>query len=295
MALHHRWLALGGALTAAVFMPAPASAADPGPALPARSATVFEGFGASRFDPLASNAEWHCRGWRCGRRGWRGGWRRNRIDAGDVLIGAAILGGAIAIANANNRRNDERDVVIVERDRVWDRDWRDERRYDDRRDDRRFYDRRGVRGEAGAGGLDSAVDQCLAAIERDVRVDSVDDVSRTGAGWLVSGALFNGAPFRCRIGNDGRIEEIDYGGFGRTGFDASAPPAEAYAPAPMMTNAPRADGQWSDARYANARLALGQPGSTVGGPQATPAYPGGPLPGESFPDEPARVADDTPF
>ena len=42
--------------------------------------------------------------------------------------------------------------------------------------------------------------------------DNVDNVQRTARGWLVSGALFNGSPFQCRIGNNGRIDGIDFGG-----------------------------------------------------------------------------------
>jgi hypothetical protein len=195
------------------------------------------------------------------------------VDAGDVLIGAAIIGGIAAIASSNNRRERDRDVVIVERDR----DWRDEtRRYDDRRADRRG---------GGASGLDSAVDQCLTRIERDVRVDTVDNVERTGAGWLVSGALFNGSSFQCRIGNDGRIEGVDFGGGGFGGGDWGAAPA-----------APRGDGQWSDQRYASARAAVGgtaRPDMAVSEASlpavaasgaAMPAYPGGPVPGEEIPE-----------
>jgi hypothetical protein len=157
--------------------------------------------------------------------------------------------------------------VVVERDG----DWRDDnRRFDDRRTDRR---------NTGSSGLDSAVDQCLTRIERDVRVESVDNVERTGRGWQVSGALFNGSPFQCRIGNDGRIEGVDFGG-GFAGGDwggASLDPA-----------APRGDGQWSDDRYAAARLAVGaaaQPqASSPVSAASLPAYPGGPIPGEEIPE-----------
>jgi len=275
MALRLSALALAGALAATTAPAAPAQAAAI-PALPA----AFESWGAfdhSRFEPSA--AEWHCRGWRCRgwRGGWGGGWRRNRIDAGDVLIGAAIIGGAIAIANANNRRDRTQDVVVIR-----DNDWRDP---DWREDDRRFDDRRSLRRDSGSSGLDNAVDQCLARIERDVRVDGVDNVARTARGWTVSGALFDGSPFACRIGNDGRIESVDFG----RGGDWGAAPAETYGT--------RADGQWSDARYADARLAMGG----MAAPQARapagyafqsdpaaeppmPAYPGGPIPGEVIPE-----------
>lgn len=265
MAPNFRALALLGALVAGTAtLAAPAQAAAVPVAVPAATAFDLPAFDASRFDPADTSADWRCRGWRC--RGWgHRGWRRDRVDAGDVLLGAAILGGVLAIANSNNRRERERDVVIVERDN----DWRDDSpRYDDRRVERR---------STGSSGLDNAVDQCLARIERDVRVDTVDNVERTGRGWLVSGALFNGSPFRCRIGNDGRIEDIDMGG-GFTGGDWGAAPASA--------DAPRADGQWSDRRYVEARLAQGgmaSPTVPVAADQL-PTYPGGPIPGETIPE-----------
>lgn len=284
MALRIPALALAGALAATTAFAAPARAAEQ-TAAPANAGSFAGAFAHSRFDPAADTADWRCRGWRCNRwgGGWGRGWRRNRIDAGDVLIGAAIIGGAIAIANSNNRRVRTRDVVVVR-----DNDWRET---DWREDDRRFDDRRTLRRSTGASGLDNAVDQCLTRIERDVRVDSVDTVERTGRGWLVSGALFDGSPFQCRIGNDGRIDGVD---FGRrfTGGDWGAAPADSYAP--------RADGQWSDQRYADARLAMGgmaQP--QTGAPESVtavdpaeapfadapmPAYPGGPIPGEDIPE-----------
>lgn len=268
MALHFRALALAGALAGTTILATPASAAP----LPSSSlGAPASAFDYSRFDPASTTADWRCRGWGCRRWGHRG-WRRNRVDAGDVLIGAAIIGGIAAIASANNRRDRDRDVVVVR-----DNDWRDDtRRYDDRRTERR---------SSGSTGLDSAVDQCLARIERDVRVDTVDNVERTGRGWLVSGALFNGSPFQCRIGNDGRIEGVDFGGGGFGGGDWGAAPAAAPAP--------RGDGQWSDARYTTARASVGGAArpdlavSEVNGQVAEtplPAYPGGPIPGEDIPD-----------
>ncbi|MBI1402002.1 MAG: hypothetical protein GC147_02155 [Porphyrobacter sp.] len=286
MALRSSALALAGALAATATFAAPVEAAALSPA-PLTPQSVTSGFDFSRFDAAADAADWRCRGWGCG--GWRGhrGWRRNRVDAGDVLIGAAIIGGAIAIANANKRRTRTEDVVVVRDD-----DWRDDsRRYDDRRTRRR---------STGSTGLDSAVDQCVARIERDVRVDSVDSVERNGHGWQVSGALFDGSPFQCRIGNDGRIEGVDFGGGFARGGDWGA--------ASDVSDTPRGDGQWSDARYADARLAMGgmaQPQARVAGDyygdenlippttdaeraasaaQLMPAYPGGPIPGEEIPE-----------
>lgn len=265
MAPNIRALALAGAIATTTLVAVPAAAA---PLAPAALAAPTADFDHSRFDPASNVADWRCRGWRC--RGWRGrGWRRDRVDAGDVLLGAAIIGGIAAIASSNNRRARDRDVVVVERDR----DWRD--------DSRRLDDRATPRRSTGAGGLDSAVDQCLTRIERDVRVDTVDNVERNGSGWAVSGTLFNGSPFACRIGNDGRIADIDYAG-SRSWGGASLDPA-----------APRADGQWSDDRYAAARLAaggIGQPSAPVATQDAAqnsgrlPSYPGGPIPGEVIPD-----------
>jgi hypothetical protein len=270
MALKTRAPILAGALAVTTFFVSPAAAAtmpETGPA------TLSAAFDHSRFDPASASADWRCRGWGCGW-GHRRGWRRNRVDAGDVLLGAAIIGGIAAIASANNNRTREREVVVVERD-VRNPDW-------DQRDTRRSDDRRAAPRGTGASGLDNAVNMCLDRIERDVRVDTVDNVERTASGWQVSGVLFNGSSFQCRIGNSGQIDGIDYGG--------------GFAFAPTDAAAPRADGQWDDERYANARMALGgtvRPDMAVEGavmpaPQAAsapaPAYPGGPIPGEEIPE-----------
>lgn len=293
MALNLRAAAVAAALAGTTILAAPASAAPLGEA-PARAfPAVTPDF--SRYDPAADSAQWGCR-WNCGWGRWGGGWgrrgwRRNRIDGGDVLIGAAIIGGAIAIANSNNRRRErERDVVIVERDRDFrDRDW-------DRDSDTRYRDdRRAAPRGTGASGLDNAVNMCLDRIERDVRVDTVDNVERTASGWQVSGSLFNGSGFRCRIGNSGQIDAVDYdGSFG--GGDWRGPQSS-LAPAP---------GQLSDESYAALRagvggdvrpdLAVSEANMTSGALAATPsaprtasatalpAYPGGPIPGEVIPE-----------
>ncbi|MFU7529602.1 hypothetical protein [Qipengyuania sp. ASV99] len=233
---------------------------------------AFEGqLGSSSYDEQADTAEWRGRRW-YGRRGWR----RDRIDGGDVLAGVLVLGGIAAIASAasNNRRR-ERDVVVVERQRNTVR--YDDRRYDDRRANPRA---------SNGSGIDSAVSQCLTEIERDVRVDSVDGARRLAQGWVVSGTLFNGAGFTCQIGNDGRISDIDYGG----GFQGSADGTGVYSSdytsdytSDYASDYASADGQLSDVRYADARAAMGANVYRV--PDETgeplPAYPGGPLPGEA--------------
>ncbi len=272
MALDTHALALAGIVAGATFFASPAAAATiPTAGLGVPSSAIDH----SRFDPASATADYRCR-WGCSR-GHHRGYRRGRVGAGDVLIGAAIIGGIAAIANSNNRRQRDRDVVIVEREV---RDGEYNPRYEERRNDNRRAAPRGT----GASGLDSAVDQCLTRIERDVRVDSVDNVQRTGAGWLVSGALFDGSGFQCRIGNSGKIETIDYGG----GFSAAAPASDGdFAEG-------RAEGQWSDQRYADARIAMGgmaQPQAVAPSPAAAspaagpmPAYPGGPIPGETIPE-----------
>jgi hypothetical protein len=265
MALTLRAAAIAAALTTTTILAAPAAAA---PLVPQSAPSSY--VAPSDHDSAADTAQWGCRrycGW-----GGRRGWRRNRIDGGDVLIGAAIIGGAIAIANSTRRRERDRDVVVIDRDP----------QFRDRRDDRRADVRR-----TGSAGLDNAVDMCVERIERDVRIDTVDNVERTASGWQVSGSIFNGARFDCRIGNDGRIDAIDYDGtFGVSSVGA-------------------ADGQWDDQSYANARAGVGgtvrpdlavQETTARGGlavaptparaasASALPAYPGGPIPGEDIPE-----------
>lgn len=286
MALTFRALALAGALAGTTMIAAPAAAA-PIPSDAALAAVPLGTFDFSRYDPANATTEWRRCRWGCGWGGHRRGWRRNRVDAGDVLIGAAIIGGIAAIVSSNNRRERDRDVVIVDRE-VRNPDWRnDDRRYDDRRDDRRVSAPRGN----GASGLDNAVNQCLDRIERDVRVDTVDDVERTASGWQVSGSIFNGAQFRCRIGNNGQIDTIDYDGTFGAG-DWGEPQADAGRPAA---------GQLDDQSYAQLRAGIGgtvrpdmavqeatmtvaQAPAARATTTAMPAYPGGPIPGEVIPE-----------
>ena len=120
-----------------------------------------------------------------------------------------------------------------------------------------------------------------------MRVDSVDNASRGPSGWVVSGTLFNGSGFTCRIDNNGRISDIDYGS-----YSSSARYDEEGFAAP-------AEGQWSDDRYAAARATTPRAEPTAPGDlaasqvdgdlavtsdEALPAYPGGPLPGEEYPE-----------
>src|SRR5690349_7820918 len=110
-------------------------------------------------------------------------WHRDRIDGGDVLAGALIIGGIAAIASAASKqgRNERAPAAPPP---VPD-------------------DRQGYAGDEAdrTAGLDRAADMCADAVERGPnRVASVDEVARDGDGWAVSGALETGAGFSCRIG-----------------------------------------------------------------------------------------------
>ena len=181
---------------------------------------------------------------------------RDRVDAGDVLAGVLIIGGIAAIASAasNSSRN---------------RGYRDDRYRNDYRyrtsDDSYRYRRGDNRSNAGSG-IDNAVNLCVGAIERDVRVASVDGVDRNAAGWLVTGTIYNGDGFSCRIDGNGRVDGISFGRGGAVPYSGAAE-----------------DRQWDDDRYraAWAQVDAGQRGISapvMEGPQ--PAYPGGPLPGD---------------
>ncbi|MGI8944483.1 MAG: hypothetical protein ACR2FJ_09705 [Qipengyuania sp.] len=181
-------------------------------------------------------------------------WRRDRVDAGDILAGVLILGGIAAVASAAKRAGD---------DRYRDRDYR----Y--REPAYRYRDRPGYRYDSGSG-IDRAVSMCMSEIERDARVESVDGVNRTGVGWMVSGTLYNGEGFTCRIGNDGRIEGVDYGARD-AGYDSGD------------------DRQWDDERYRSAWADVDAdretPAAAPREQEQQPAYPGGPVDGDLDEDD----------
>ena len=258
MAHNSRFAAIAGMAAALSMAATPVAAAE----LPTKTTRTSAVFTPGTFHAEEANADRYRR--------WRRH-RHNRVDAGDVLAGVLIIGGIAAIASAASKN--DRDRRYRERDYRY-RDYRDQDyRY-------RYRDRRGDSRYDGGRGIDNAVEMCVSHIERDVRVDTVDEVNRTGEGWRVTGSLYNGDRFTCRIGQDGRIDDVDFGG----GFAAS-------------TTAPRApvdDKQWSDDRYAaawaNAGADAGKrtvdadsygepaPSAVTDGPQ--PAYPGGPIDGD---------------
>lgn len=175
------------------------------------------------------------------------------VSAGDVLTGVLIIGGIAAIANSTSRNNDRRRSV--------------EPRY------RENYNPRVTENRS----IDRAVDTCLRTIERDVRVEAVDSVNRTNAGWDVSGSLYNGDGFMCRIDNNGRIDGVSYGDqtarldYGQDRYGQGGP-----------------DRQYSADQYANAwdrqETRTAQAPAWSDG-QQQPSYPGGPLPGEEIYDD----------
>ncbi|MGB7407446.1 MAG: hypothetical protein WA908_02990 [Pontixanthobacter sp.] len=184
---------------------------------------------------------------------------RNRgVDAGDVIAGVLILGGIAAVVDAASKGDRDRDY----------------RNAPDYRDRRGRYDNQS--------GLDRAIDICRSAVDRDARVENIDSVNRTRTGWSVTGTLFDGEGFTCRLNNNGAVDGISYG----DGF------------------APVQDNQGDDAQYRSAWANVG-PGdgyaqtayvantdlnATDDGPM--PDYPGGPIDGDiPYADQP--VSDDT--
>jgi hypothetical protein len=187
-------------------------------------------------------------------RRWRG---RDRVDTGDVIAGVLILGGIAAIASAASR-NRERDM-----------------RYPAR------YPGREPRGVAGydsrtqSRGIDRAVDMCVAELERGrERVASVESAGRTGQGWHVAGELAGGESFACWIGNDGRISDIDVGGYqGSYTGDGDREWADRQRDDRDWDDgewADRDDRQWDDADYARVRGARERQGGTLSGPPPLP-------------------------
>lgn len=183
--------------------------------------------------------------------------RHNHVDAGDVLAGVLIIGGIAAIASAASKSERERREDY--RDRDYRRDEYRDRPYD-------YRERRGDSRYEGGRGIENAVNVCVSQIERDVRVDTVDSVDRNGEGWRVSGTLYNGERFTCRIGENGRVDDVDYGAYSA---DADQ------------------DNQLSDDRYAAAwdNVARDSEGRDVKAPAASqPTYSGDPIDGDLIAD-----------
>lgn len=203
-------------------------------AIVASTALVFSGFTPAMAAPIQSapatpatididSLGWtsesdKAEGWRSyrGYRGYRGygygrGYRRhrNRVDAGDVLAGVLIIGGIAAIASAASKNNRNR--------RADDRDYRNDRRYDNRQNNSRYDDRRSdSRSDRGTGAMDVAINACSNAAERqagnDARVSEIQSVARDGNGWRVEGGLTGSkqSNFLCGA-TDGRVDFVQLG------------------------------------------------------------------------------------
>ena len=189
--------------------------------------------------------------------GYRRHRHRDRVDAGDVIAGVAIIGVLAAIAGAASNNDDGR--------RTQQEPYREPYR-DPSRQTRGWN----------SNGIETAVEMCVSQLERgNDRVESVDEASRDASGWNVAGVLNNGENFTCRIDNEGRIRMLDigsdYGGRDVSYGDAGGP-------------------QLTDDAYARARARTGSTASPrygvdgdiapAGQNDPRPAYPGGPLPGE---------------
>ena len=247
MAQPQRFAAVVGMAAALSMAATPAVAAE----LPTNSTATQPGvMTPGVFDADSVNADRHRRWYRH---------RHNRVDAGDVLAGVLIIGTIAAVASAASNSNKQRRDDNRYRDyRYRDRDYRD-RPYD-------YRERRGDSRDSSGRGIDNAVSMCVSQIERDVRVDQVESVDRNGDGWRVTGSLYNGERFTCRIGEDGRIDDVDYSGR----FSASA----------------AQDNQLSDDRYQSAwnNVARDEQGRALDTSDAQqPAYPGGPIDGDLEP------------
>lgn len=150
-------------------------------------------------------------------RGWGRHRHHDRIDAGDVFAGVAILGGLAILIGAASEADKQ-----AKADRYPDRryeDPRDDARYDDRGD----YDNRDNRnaqgyGDYGSGGnvgLSQAVDGCTRAAEMQAgggaRVSEIRSVRPDGAGWRVAGDLSRGTNrgFTCTYGANG-VQSVDF-------------------------------------------------------------------------------------
>ena len=183
---------------------------------------------------------------------------RRGPDAGDVIAGVLIIGAIAAVADRASKRDRDRDYP--------DRDYRD-RDYRDRgdyRDDHSWRDGRGI---------DRAVNMCIARVERDTRVETVDRVDRTARGWQIAGTIFNGDGFTCTIGDDGRVSDVDYG---QRGARYDRDDGDRYEDADYDDGyavAPEDDRQWEDDRYAAERDRLDQ-GAAADATDARPEYPG---------------------
>lgn len=61
-------------------------------------------------------------------------------------------------------------------------------------------------------GLDRVAQVCVSVVERERdRVSAVEGLARDASGWSVSGSLYDGSGFSCRIGTDGLLQDVHFG------------------------------------------------------------------------------------
>ncbi len=144
-------------------------------------------------------------GWRSNR-GYRGHRRhRDRVSGGDILAGILVIGGIAAIASAASKNNRDR--------RTDDRDYRSDQ---ERHDDWRAETRNDSRDNRGTGAMESAINACSSAAERqagrDAQVTAIESVARDGDGWRVEGELSNSdqSTFVCGA-TEGRVDFVQIG------------------------------------------------------------------------------------
>jgi hypothetical protein len=254
MAVKSNRIAAAVSLVAALSLAAiPANAAE----LP-RNSAITPG---KVYDADAENAANHRWG------GYPYGYRYRRGPrSGDVIAGILVLGTIAAIASSA-QKNRERSEPYPDRY---------PNRYP-RPDERDYRTPRGDRYESG--GIGRAVDMCLDEVERmRGRVDRVENASRRGDGWHVSGQLEGGDAFTCRIDNDGRVSDVQLGRDAFEGADASG----AIAPQGQ---------QWNDEAYAEARRETSASVSaTASAQEPAPAYPGGLYEGENGAEDDGRYS-----
>ena len=186
-------LAASAALVLTSFSPAMAAPGHGGVAIATPVDIAALGWSAERET---------ANGWG-GYRGYRGHRRhRDGIDGGDILAGILVIGGIAATASAASKKDRDR--------RYEDRDYRSENpRYDDRRADERYDER----DDRGSGDMQSAINACTDAAERqagrDARVSAIQSVIRDGSGWRVEGDLANSdrRTFLCGSSN-GRVDFV---------------------------------------------------------------------------------------
>ena len=117
------------------------------------------------------------------RDGWRGGRHHDRIDAGDVIAGALVIGGIAAIASAASNGSRDRDY----------RGYYDGGRGYGDGYDRGYVERYGYYNNGY--GSRVAVDQCIRAAERQARrfgwarITDVTSIERVYGGYEIRGRL----------------------------------------------------------------------------------------------------------